>query len=173
MCGFATEPKLEAAAQTAITNLALESWTKIVVCSKAAVQRPGPGHLARVRWSQNFLFAPRVPTCPIWGLYVILKGWQRDLWSIDLDLATLLRLAKIMWSRDSYRMKMPGQIEDKFGTGVPILSTFCPAAGWPGKKWKKDPVLTLSSICPHRLLWTKGAKWGQKWDIFEPNDDKN
>ena len=57
--------------------------------------------------------------------------------------------------------------------GVPKLSPFCPAAGLPGRKQKNDIFLNLSSICPPHLSWTQGTKWGQKWDTFEFNDDKN
>ena len=31
----------------------------------------------------------------IWGLYVILMSWKRDLWSTDMDLATLARLVDL------------------------------------------------------------------------------
>ena len=78
------------------------------------------------------------------------------------------------WNRDDYRMnRVPGQIDDKFRTGVPILSPFCPAAGCPGRKWQNGSVLSLSSICPCHKSETQGVKCGQKWDSFETNDDKN
>ena len=38
---------------------------------------------------------PRVPVCPIWGLYVILMSWKRDLLSTDMDQAILVMLVDL------------------------------------------------------------------------------
>ena len=94
------------------------------------------GCLDKYRTNSGLMSQNCPPFCPI-------AGWNRKNYSID---------------------RVPGQIEDKFRTGVPIVSAFCPGAGWPGRKWKKDSVLNLSSICPIGSGGQMRTKVGQFWD---------
>ena len=68
---------------------------------------------------------------------------------------------------------------DKKGTnlrhaGVQVLSTFCPAAGWPGRKWENNSVLVLTRICPQDFpgIWGSkqdrmGTKLSQQWQKLD------